>query len=152
MLAAVLAAQWHLGDVAKSAVIASGFLGMFVGANVLSVLADRFGRRRMFLVNLGGYAACSLACALAPDLRALLVLRFLCGLGLGAELVLVDTYLAEFLPRAVRGRYIALAYTFGFAGVPVAALLLSLIHNSDVYKRQPSSSSCGANCRNPHGG
>ncbi|ARF54593.1 MFS transporter [Streptomyces gilvosporeus] len=123
VLAAVLAAQWHLGDVAKSAVIAAGFLGMFVGANVLSVLADRFGRRRMFLVNLGGYAACSLACALAPDLRALLVLRFLSGLGLGAELVLVDTYLAEFLPRAVRGRYIALAYTFGFTGVPVAALL-----------------------------
>ncbi|GFE25915.1 MFS transporter [Streptomyces nigrescens] len=123
VLAAALAEQWHLGHTAKSWVIAAGFLGMFVGANVLSVLADRFGRRRMFLVNLGAYAFFSLLCAAAPNLSWLLVLRFLSGLGLGAELVLVDTYLAEFLPRAVRGRYIAWAYTLGFVGVPVAALL-----------------------------
>ncbi|MFG2859989.1 MFS transporter [Streptomyces sioyaensis] len=123
VLAAVLAGQWHLGHTAKSWVIAAGFLGMFVGANVLSVLADRFGRRRMFLVNLAGYSLFSLLSACAPDLSWLLVLRFLAGLGLGAELVLVDTYLAEFLPRAVRGRYIAWAYTVGFVGVPVAALL-----------------------------
>ncbi|MGW3010496.1 MFS transporter [Streptomyces sp. NPDC001219] len=123
VLAAALAERWHLGHTATSWVIASGFLGMFVGANVLSVLADRFGRRRMFLVNLAGYAFFSLLCAAAPNLTWLLVLRFLSGLGLGAELVLVDTCLAEFLPRAVRGRYIAWAYTLGFAGVPVAALL-----------------------------
>ncbi|MFI7103100.1 MFS transporter [Streptomyces sp. NPDC050161] len=123
VLAAVLAEQWHLGHAAKSWVIAAGFLGMFVGANVLSVLADRLGRRRMFLVNLGAYSLFSLLSAFAPDLPSLLVLRFLAGLGLGAELVLVDTYLAEFLPRAVRGRYVAYAYTFGFVGVPVAALL-----------------------------
>ncbi|MFH9225614.1 MFS transporter [Streptomyces lydicus] len=123
VLAAVLAEQWHLGHTAKSWVIAAGFLGMFAGANVLSVLADRFGRRRMFLVNLGTYALFSLLCAFAPNLSWLLALRALSGLGLGAELVLVDTYLAEFLPRAVRGRYIAWAYTLGFVGVPVAALL-----------------------------
>ncbi|MFI1616541.1 MFS transporter [Streptomyces lydicus] len=123
VLAAVLAQQWHLGHTAKSWVIAAGFLGMFAGANVLSVLADRFGRRRMFLVNLGAYALFSLLCAFAPNLSWLLALRALSGLGLGAELVLVDTYLAEFLPRAVRGRYIAWAYTLGFVGVPVAALL-----------------------------
>ncbi|REK85053.1 MFS transporter [Streptomyces inhibens] len=123
VLAAVLAEQWHLGHAAKSWVIAAGFLGMFVGANVLSVLADRLGRRRMFMINLAAYSLFSLLCAFAPNLHWLLVLRFLSGLGLGAELVLVDTYLAEFLPRAVRGRYIAYAYTFGFVGVPVAALL-----------------------------
>lgn len=123
VLAAVLAERWHLDHTAKSWVIAAGFLGMFVGANVLSVLADRFGRRRMFLVNLGAYSLCSLLCAFAPDAEWLIALRFLAGLGLGAELVLVDTYLAEFLPRAVRGRYIAWAYTFGFLGVPVAAFV-----------------------------
>ncbi|MBO1333195.1 MFS transporter [Streptomyces sp. VRA16 Mangrove soil] len=123
VLAAALAEPWALSAHQKSWLIASGFLGMFVGANVLSVLADRLGRRRMFLVNLGMYSLFSLACAFAQDATQLSVLRFFAGLGLGAELVLVDTYLAEFLPRAVRGRYIAWAYTFGFVGVPVAALL-----------------------------
>ncbi|MER5178245.1 MFS transporter [Streptomyces sp. NPDC002896] len=122
VLAAALAEPWSLTSTQKSMVIASAFLGMFVGANVLSVLADRFGRRLMFLVNLGGYSLFSLLAATAPNLEWLLVLRLLSGIGLGAELVLVDTYLAEFLPRAVRGRYIAYAYTFGFVGVPVAAL------------------------------
>ncbi|UNO44305.1 MFS transporter [Streptomyces sp. MST-110588] len=121
VLGAVLAERWQLGHTARSWVIASAFLGMFVGANLLSVLADRFGRRRMFLVNLAVYSLFSLLCAFAPDVRWLIALRFLSGLGLGAELVLVDTYLAEFLPRAVRGRYLAHAYTLGFLGVPVAA-------------------------------
>ncbi|WP_425841784.1 MFS transporter [Streptomyces fractus] len=123
VLAAALAESWQLSATEKSWLIASGFLGMFVGANVLSVLADRFGRRKMFLVNLGLYSLFSLACAFSQDATQLSVLRFLAGLGLGAELVLVDTYLAEFLPRKVRGRYIAWAYTLGFVGVPVAALL-----------------------------
>ncbi|WP_306320879.1 MULTISPECIES: MFS transporter [unclassified Streptomyces] len=123
VLAAALAESWQLSGTEKSWLIASGFLGMFVGANVLSVLADRFGRRKMFLVNLGLYSLFSLGCAFAQDATQLSVLRFLAGLGLGAELVLVDTYLAEFLPRKVRGRYIAWAYTLGFVGVPVAALL-----------------------------
>ncbi|RFC75036.1 MFS transporter [Streptomyces sp. AcE210] len=123
VLAAALAEPWHLSQTQKSWIIAAGFLGMFVGANVMSLLADRFGRRRMFLVNLGMYSAFSLLCAAAPDVNWLIAARFLAGLGLGAELVLVDTYLSELLPTAVRGRYIAWAYTVGFLGVPLAALL-----------------------------
>ncbi|WP_212914073.1 MFS transporter [Streptomyces sp. TS71-3] len=123
VLGAVLTDAWSLSGTQKSMVIAAAFLGMFAGANILSVAADRLGRRRMFLVNLALYSFFSLAAAFAPNLGVLLALRFLAGLGLGAELVLVDTYLAEFLPRRVRGRYISWAYTVGFVGVPIAALL-----------------------------
>jgi MFS transporter, putative metabolite:H+ symporter len=123
VLAPILAKEFALGSAGKAAVVASGFLGMFVGANVLSVLADRLGRRRVFLLNLLTYSLFSAAAAFSPDIGWFLVLRFLAGIGLGAELVLVDTYLAEFLPSRSRGRYTAWAYTVGFLGVPVAALL-----------------------------
>jgi putative MFS transporter len=123
VLGAVLTDEWQLSTNEKSFVIASAFMGMFVGAIVLGIAADRLGRRRMFLLNLGLYSVFSLLTALAPDLGTFLVLRFLCGLALGAELTLVDTYLSEFLPRLGRGRYIACAYTIGFCGVPVAAFL-----------------------------
>ncbi|MFC5062640.1 MFS transporter [Actinomycetospora atypica] len=123
VLAPILAKEFALGSTGKAAVVASGFLGMFVGANVLSVLADRLGRRRVFLLNLLTYSLFSLLAAFSPNIETFLVLRFLAGIGLGCELVLVDTYLAEFLPAKVRGRYIAWAYTVGFLGVPVAALL-----------------------------
>jgi putative MFS transporter len=122
VLAPVLAKQWTLGSTGKSAVIACAFVGMFVGANLLSVLADRLGRRRIFIINLASYAVLSVASAFSPNLTVFVILRFLCGIGVGAELVLVDTYLSEFLPAAARGRYIAWAYTVGFLGVPVAAL------------------------------
>jgi putative MFS transporter len=123
VLGAVLTEQWHLGTNEKSLVIASGFIGMFIGAIGLGVAADRLGRRRMFLVNLGLYSLFSLLTAFAPNLGTFLVLRVLGGLALGAELTLVDTYLSELMPRAGRGRYLAWAYTIGFCGVPVAAFL-----------------------------
>ncbi|MFI7382364.1 MFS transporter [Streptomyces sp. NPDC049813] len=81
------------------------------------------GRRPLFLVNLAGYSVSSLLGAFAPDLTSLVVLRVVAGLFLGAELPLVDTYVSELLPGAVRGRFVALAYTLGFCGAPVAALL-----------------------------
>lgn len=123
VLAAVLAPVWGLGTDGKALVISSGFGGMFVGAIVLSTLADRFGRRRMFLINLIVYSAFTLAAAFAPDLTWLAILRFCAGVGLGAELSLSDTYLSELLPRKVRGRYMAAAYTLGFVGVPLAAFV-----------------------------
>jgi putative MFS transporter len=123
VLAPVLATEFKLGTIGKAMVIAAGFAGMFVGANVLSVVADRLGRRRVFILNLLVYSLFSLAAAFSPNVETFLVLRFLAGIGLGAELVLVDTYLAEFVPARVRGRMTAWAYTIGFLGVPLAALL-----------------------------
>jgi putative MFS transporter len=123
VLAAVLAEQWNLTTNGKALVIGSGFGGMFVGAIVLSALADRFGRRRVFLWNLMIYSVFTLAGAFSPNLTWLAILRFCAGFGLGAELSLSDTYLSELLPGRVRGRYMAAVYTFGFIGVPLAAFV-----------------------------
>jgi putative MFS transporter len=123
VLASILTEEWKLGSTGKSLVIASAFFGMFVGANVNSLLADRFGRRRMFMINLVSYALLSLASGFSPNLTVFVVLRFLAGIGIGSELVLVDTYLAEFIPGRARGRAIAWAYVVGFLGVPLAALI-----------------------------
>src|SRR4029079_6450273 len=123
VLAPVLAKEFGLGSLGKSMVIAAGFAGMFIGANVLSIAADRLGRRVVFILNLLVYSVFSFAAAFSPNIETFLVLRVLAGVGLGAELVLVDTYLAEFMPANRRGRMTAWAYTIGFLGVPLAALL-----------------------------
>ena len=123
VLAPVLAKEFELGSLGKAMVIAAGFAGMFIGANVLSIAADRLGRRRVFILNLLVYSVFSLLAAFSPNIETFLVLRVIAGIGLGAELVLVDTYLAEFIPAKYRGRMTAWAYTIGFLGVPLAALL-----------------------------
>src|SRR5215203_2625891 len=81
---AALAAQWSL-EPGQTAWIASiGFVGMAIGATLGGLLADRFGRRQIFAVTLVIYGLATGASALVGGVVALLVLRFLVGLGLGA--------------------------------------------------------------------
>jgi MFS transporter, putative metabolite:H+ symporter len=122
-LGVLLGAQWSMSTLDRAMVIGALFLGEMIGSLLLAPLADRFGRRLLFQVNLLTYAVLSVATAFAPDLGVFLVLRLLTGIGLGAELTLVDTYLSELLPRAGRGRYMAWSYTIGLLAVPLAGVL-----------------------------
>jgi MFS transporter, putative metabolite:H+ symporter len=122
-LGVLLGEQWSLNTLDRSMIIGALVLGEMIGSLLLAPLADRFGRRLLFQVNLLTYAVLSVATAFAPDLGVFLVLRLLTGIGLGAELTLVDTYLSELLPRARRGRYLAWSYTIGLLAVPVAGIL-----------------------------
>ncbi len=127
VLATVLTREFMLSPVQLQGVLASGFLGMFVGAVALGAFADRFGRRTAFLINLGLYSVFTLAGAFAPNATVLIVARFIAGIGIGAELPLCDAYLGELLPARHRGRYTAMAYTLGFIGVPAVGFLARVL-------------------------
>jgi putative MFS transporter len=127
VLGTVLTRQFLLSPVQLQSVLASGFLGMFVGAVGLGAFADRFGRRAAFLINLALYSVFTLAGAFAPTAAWLVVARFIAGIGIGAELPLCDAYLGELLPARHRGRYTAIAYTLGFVGVPAVGLLARVL-------------------------
>jgi MFS transporter, putative metabolite:H+ symporter len=127
VLGTVLTERFHLSRVALPTVLGSGFLGMFIGALALGWFADRVGRRRAFLVNLGIYSAFTLLGAFSTSAAMLIVTRFIAGIGIGAEPPLVDAYLGEFLPARERGRYTAVAYTVGFLGVPAVGFLARVL-------------------------
>src|SRR5262249_39535815 len=63
----------------------------------------------------------------ATSAGMLIVTRFVAGIGIGAELPLVDAYLSELLPPQHRGRYTAMAYTAGFIGVPAVGFLARVL-------------------------
>lgn len=126
-LSAVLKQDFGLGADPLKAVLASAFVGQFLGAILLGRLADKLGRRRAFILNLGIYSVFSLVGGLAPNVEILVISRFLAGMGLGAELALADAYLSDLLPKKVRGRLIAVAYTIGFLGVPAAGFLARVL-------------------------
>jgi len=127
VLATVLTQQFQLTRAALPPIIGSSFVGMFFGATLLGRFADERGRRTAFLVNLGIYSVFTLLGAFSPNVTALIVTRFLAGVGIGAELPLVDAYLSELLPARYRGRYTAWAYTLGFVGVPAAGFLARIL-------------------------
>ena len=120
---AALAAQWQLQPQETAWIASVGFIGMAVGASLGGLIADRIGRRSVFAITLLVYGLATGASALVGGLAALLVLRFLVGLGLGAELPVASTYVSEFAPARMRGRLIVFLEAFWAVGWTAAALI-----------------------------
>jgi MFS transporter, putative metabolite:H+ symporter len=91
-----------------AAFISATFAGMLIGSALAGWVGDRFGRRYSYQVNLAVFGGASLLACVAPNIEILTVLRFVMGLGLGAELVVAAGTLCEFIPPAYRGRWISL--------------------------------------------
>ncbi|MBV9862741.1 MAG: MFS transporter [Alphaproteobacteria bacterium] len=100
-------------------------IGLFVGALGQGEFTDRFGRKAVYQFNLLLFGLATIAGAWAPNLTVLLVCRFIAGIGLGAEQPLCFSYTAEYAPRRIRGRIIALMQFIGGAWPwPVGALFV----------------------------
>ena len=100
---------------------------MFVGALVFGVGSDYMGRRTAFVSMLLIYSFFTLLGAFAPDARWLIVTRLLAGVGIGAELIVLDTYVTELVPGAARGRYVAITQVVGFSAIPIVAAISYLV-------------------------
>lgn len=124
---AALAQQWSLTTTETSWIASAGFLGMAIGAGFGGLLADRIGRRSVFAVTLLIYGLATGASALVGGIAALLVLRFIVGLGLGAELPVASTYVSELAPARMRGRLIVILEAFWAVGWTAAALIGFLV-------------------------
>ncbi|MDN4173972.1 MFS transporter [Nocardioides sp. SOB77] len=120
---AALAVQWDLGPTTLSWIASIGFVGMAVGATLGGLLADRVGRRQVFALTLLVYGLATGAAALSWSVGALLVFRFLIGLGLGAELPVASTLVSEFAPARIRGRVVVALESFWAVGWVLAALI-----------------------------
>ncbi len=122
-----LAKQWQLSATTLSWIASIGFVGMALGATVGGLLADRIGRRQVFALTLLVYGLATGASALAGGVAALLALRFIVGLGLGAELPVASTLVSEYSPRAIRGRLVVALESFWAIGWILAALIGYLV-------------------------
>jgi putative MFS transporter len=103
------------------------FLGMMLGSFLTGFLGDRYGRRFTYQANLAVFGIASIASAFAPSMRMLTLLRFIMGLGLGAENVVGYSTMTEFVPPQARGRWLGGMSVFVVAGLPVSALAGTLI-------------------------
>ncbi|MGY3127023.1 putative MFS transporter [Agrococcus sp. UYP33] len=120
---AALVQQWDLSTTETSWIASIGFVGMAIGATVGGLLADRIGRRSVFALTLIVYGLATGASALVGSLAALLVLRFVVGLGLGAELPVASTLISEFAPKRIRGRVVVWLEAFWAVGWIAAAVI-----------------------------
>ena len=107
--------------------VAATFTGLFIGTFVFGFVADRFGRRAVFTASLLCYCAATLVMAVQTTGVGVCLWRLIAGIGIGVELVTIDTYIAELVPKHVRGRAFAFNQVIQFAAVPIVALLAYML-------------------------
>ncbi|MBI3059163.1 MAG: MFS transporter [Deltaproteobacteria bacterium] len=123
----VLAVGWQLSPTQVGLVGTVDRFGALCGAALAGLLADRYGRRALFQATLLIYSLGTGLLALTANLSSFLFIRFFVGMGLGGELPVVATLVAEWVPARQRGRLLALLSSFWSYGWILAALMGFLI-------------------------
>jgi putative MFS transporter len=108
----------------------STFAGLWLGALVFGQVADRFGRRLIFTYSLIWYIVCTAIMAFQTTGLSLNLWRFVAGIGIGIELVTIDTYISELIPSPERGRAYAVNQLITFSVVPVVAFLAYILKDT----------------------
>lgn len=102
-------------------------IGMAIGAFVFGIMADRKGRKPVFIITLLLFSlGCGLTAA-ASSLMMVLILRFFIGMGLGGELPVASTLVSESVKTHERGRIVVLLESFWAVGWLIAALIAYFI-------------------------
>jgi len=104
------------------------FVGMMLGSFLTGFLGDRYGRRFTYQANLAIFGLASIASAFASSMAVLTLLRFIMGVGLGAENVVGYSTMTEFVPPQARGKWLGGMNVIVVSGLPVAALLWNAHH------------------------
>lgn len=107
--------------------LGSFFAGMFVGAVVLSQLADKLGRRTVFTSAMALYSLATLVAAFQTTPLSMDAWRFVAGIGIGVQLITVGTYISELMPNHIRGRAIAFGILVILTAVPSVAVISYLL-------------------------
>jgi putative MFS transporter len=103
------------------------FAGLWIGVVVFGRAADRFGRRNVFTWSLVWYVTSTTIMAFQHSGEALNIWRLIAGIGFGVQMVTIDVYVSEIIPRAERGRAFSANAVITFSAVPVVALLAWLL-------------------------
>jgi MFS family permease len=117
----ILQKLWRVTAVEASALVTVWLVGIMIGALLFGYLADRFGRRKLFILTLLLYSSFTVLSALSPGYFAFLTFRFLTAIGVGAEYSAINAAIGELIPARFRGRANAAVMNFWPVGAIVAA-------------------------------
>jgi MFS transporter, putative metabolite:H+ symporter len=104
----ILVPLWHITAPEIGFLIGASYVGQVIGALAFSSAAERYGRVPCAAASTAIYAVMSLACAGAWSFSALLICRFIQGIGVGGEMPVAATYISELSKARGRGRFFML--------------------------------------------
>jgi AAHS family 4-hydroxybenzoate transporter-like MFS transporter len=122
-IAPALVADWHIAKAALAPVLASSLAGLMFGAFLFGSISDRKGRKFGLTLSVALFGVFSLMTAMTQSITALLLMRFLTGLGLGGVMPNAVSLTSEYAPTRVRSTVVMVM----FCGFSLGAALGGMV-------------------------
>lgn len=113
-----------------AALVAAAYAGGALGGMLFGSLADRYGRKLLFLLDIAFFIFFSFLSGFATSIWMLILLRFCLGIGLGGDFPLSASYMAEFAPLRYRGRLGSWVGSFWWVGAFAAMLVGAVFYST----------------------
>jgi MFS family permease len=126
----LIALEFHLSATEQGLFGAMSLFGILIGASALGGLADRFGRKNMFIAEMVLFVICLVLVSVSPSFPWLLLSMFGLGLALGCDYPTAHLIISESIPSNVRGRLVLSAFAFQAVGALVGTAVGLLILRS----------------------
>jgi putative MFS transporter len=123
----VIAKEFGLNPQEAGLLATVGLAGAFVGALFWGTISDYIGRKTAFQATVAIFAAFTGLMAICANATTMGISRFIANFGLGGEVPVTTTLVAEFMPRNVRGLGTGTVMAAFGCGQVTAALLGLLV-------------------------
>ena len=100
--------EWHLTPGQVGMILSAGYLGQLIGSIVFGWVAEKIGRLPTLLITIAIFVSMDIACLFAGGATAMILFRFLQGIGTGGEVPVASAYINEFIGARKRGRFFLL--------------------------------------------
>ena len=128
----ILKTTWSIGDAEIAYGASMTIFGYVIGAICITVFADSYGRKPALILSIVLLGVGSALAASSQDITQMAIFRLLTGIGIGAEIAIVATYIGEMSPKAKRGKYTSMVILIGWLGLtssgPISFLLIQQGH------------------------
>ena len=135
---AVLFVPFDTSKFDTALITSAALLGAVFGAVFFGNLADRLGRKKLYVVDLVFFVVFAAASAFSQNLWELYITRFFLGIGVGADYPISASYITEFVSSKHRGKLIASVFAFQGLGLLSAGAvgigLIELHLGTDVWR------------------
>jgi MFS transporter, putative metabolite transport protein len=124
----LMAQEFGLGATERGVIAASTLFGILIGATALGGLADRYGRKQMFIVEMVLFGIFIVLLTFSPSYVVVVVALVGIGVALGCDYPTAHLIISESMPSRIRGRMVLGAFAFqavgGLAGTGIGFLIL----------------------------
>lgn len=120
----LIQAVMHLNALLQGLLGAALVAGAVLGASIGGRLADRIGRKSIFLIDMLLLAITALFASIAWDSVMLILMQFGIGIAIGMDFPVSSSYIAESMPKKHRGRMMVATITSQAVGMVFAAMLV----------------------------